>query len=225
MLSFWDDITIQHKGLFSKPSLSDFLFWKNEDNLINKSHHCFLKLLPVSKWKILLVFFIAWVIFWNTGWPYFHLFFIQQIENNIGVKWSIFFEGFFPIFSINPYWKHLSSLLIEFVVALLFFIQLGDSICDPIRLKLILRHLQYNSWTESNIKLLPLIGFSKPIWYLDSKVNQQIHLHYIINSAMLLFECVTRSSSASLEEIKLIAIVNWIFHMPDFWRSIITSLK
>ena len=37
-------------------------------------------------------------------------------------------------------------------------------------------------------------------------------------SMLSLFECILRSSSLSLEEIKLIAIVNWIFHMPDFLR-------
>ena len=37
-------------------------------------------------------------------------------------------------------------------------------------------------------------------------------------SLLSLFECVTRFSSLSLEEIKLIAIVNWIFHVSDSLR-------
>ena len=37
-------------------------------------------------------------------------------------------------------------------------------------------------------------------------------------SMLSLFECITCSSSLSLEEIKLIAIVNWIFHVSHFLR-------
>ena len=33
---------------------------------------------------------------------------------------------------------------------------------------------------------------------------------------LLLFDYITRSSSLSLEEVKLSAIVNWIFHVSDF---------
>ena len=39
------------------------------------------------------------------------------------------------------------------------------------------------------------------------------------------FEFITHSSSVSLEEIKLITIANWIFHVSDFLRSFIVSLK
>ena len=40
------------------------------------------------------------------------------------------------------------------------------------------------------------------------------------------FECVTRSFSLSMEEIKLFAIANWIFHqMSDFFRLFIMSFK
>ena len=34
------------------------------------------------------------------------------------------------------------------------------------------------------------------------------------------FKCITRSSSLSLEEIKLIAIVNLLFHALDFFEII-----
>ena len=40
-----------------------------------------------------------------------------------------------------------------------------------------------------------------------------------------LFECITHSSSLSLEEIKLIAIFNWIFHVSDFLRLFMMSFK
>ena len=40
------------------------------------------------------------------------------------------------------------------------------------------------------------------------------------------FECITHSSSlSSLEEIRLIAIVNWIFHVSDFSRLFMMPFK
>ena len=38
-----------------------------------------------------------------------------------------------------------------------------------------------------------------------------------------LFECMVSSSTESLEEIELIAIVNWIFYASDFLRSVMIS--
>ena len=50
---------------------------------------------------------------------------------------------------------------------------------------------------------------------------------FIINPDFyaITFECITRSSSLSLEEIKVIAIVNGIFHVSDFSRLFIMSFK
>ena len=44
-------------------------------------------------------------------------------------------------------------------------------------------------------------------------------------SILSLFECITRSSSVSLEEIKLIAIAIWIFQVSDFVRLFMISFK
>ena len=45
----------------------------------------------------------------------------------------------------------------------------------------------------------------------------QIVVELLIMISMLSFsECITCSTSLSLEEVKLIAIVNWILHEPDF---------
>ena len=38
-------------------------------------------------------------------------------------------------------------------------------------------------------------------------------------SMLSLFECITHSLSLSLEDVKLTASVNWIFHVLFFWRS------
>ena len=37
--------------------------------------------------------------------------------------------------------------------------------------------------------------------------------------------CITHSSSLPLEETKLVAIVNWIFHVSDFFRLFMMSFK
>ena len=39
------------------------------------------------------------------------------------------------------------------------------------------------------------------------------------------FECITHSSSVSLDEIKLIAIANLIFDVSDLFRLVMISLK
>ena len=39
-----------------------------------------------------------------------------------------------------------------------------------------------------------------------------------------LFECIARSSPLSLENIELIPITNWIFHVPHFLRSLMIWL-
>ena len=46
-----------------------------------------------------------------------------------------------------------------------------------------------------------------------------------MTSILSLFECITCSSSLSMEETKLFAIVNWIFHASDFFRLIMMSSK
>ena len=52
------------------------------------------------------------------------------------------------------------------------------------------------------------------------------HIHYhIINPILSFFECIKCFSSTSLEEMKLIAIFNWTFHVSYFWRYIMISLR
>ena len=70
-------------------------------------------------------------------------------------------------------------------------------------------------------KLTTLIDVSNPIWYLernDSKISSiaSSALSLIMISMLSLLECITRSSLVSLEEIKLTAIVNGIFHVDIF---------
>ena len=47
----------------------------------------------------------------------------------------------------------------------------------------------------------------------------------IMISILSLFDCITWSSSLPSEEIKLVAIVNWIFHVSGILRSFMISFK
>ena len=68
-------------------------------------------------------------------------------------------------------------------------------------------------------------------WYLFLSESKSVFLtssalSLITISTLSLFECIIWSSSlSSLEEIKLIVIVNWIFHVSDCLRSFMMSLK
>ena len=42
---------------------------------------------------------------------------------------------------------------------------------------------------------------------------------------LIRFECISRSSSLSMEEIKLFAIANLVFHVSDFSRLLMISFK
>ena len=79
------------------------------------------------------------------------------------------------------------------------------------------------------MKSLPLIDVSNPIWYLErsdwkGSITQSA-LSLIMISMLSLFECITCSSSLSLEEIKLIAVVNCISNVSDFLRLFMMSFK
>ena len=110
--------------------------------------------------------------------------------------------------AVAAYWKHhfhFSDFLLLFYF--LFSLQ-NQHMTPPPRLKFILWHLKYNSWTESKIKSLPLIDVSKPIWYLErsdlkSSLTTSFALWYGINSILSLFECITSSSSTSLKKNKV----------------------
>ena len=45
-----------------------------------------------------------------------------------------------------------------------------------------------------------------------------------VNFILSFLEWITRSSSEFFEEIKLVVTFNWIFHVSEFWRSIILFL-
>ena len=101
---------------------------------------------------------------------------------------------------------------LDYCCFFLFYPVWRSNIWSP-RLKFTLWLLYYSSWTELKIRLLPLTDVSKLIWCLEisdskSSLTTSFTLSYGINSVLSQFEWITRSSSTSLEEIKLIAIVS-----------------
>ena len=79
----------------------------------------------------------------------------------------------------------------------------------------------YVKWTQSKIKSLLFIDVSSPIWKLWRRYSKSFPItsfafSLIKISMLLLFECIKLSLSLSLVHIKLVTIVNWIFHLSDF---------
>ena len=84
------------------------------------------------------------------------------------------------------------------------FIESGKSIYDSPCLKFYLWHLQYNKWTQSNLKSLPLMKVFNPIWYLErshwkrSSIISSV-LSLIVIKMLSHFEHIRRFLSLSLE--------------------------
>ena len=84
--------------------------------------------------------------------------------------------------------------------------------------------------TKSKIKSLPFVNVSNPVWRLErsdwkNSAKALSALLWVMISMLLLFKCITRSWSMPLEETKVSAIVNWIFHGSDFLRLFMMSFK
>ena len=174
--------------------------------------------------------------FWNIRRIYFFNFSIQSIKINYYISFLIFFPIIvfwwknysFPVISINERFDFWYSFQIFFW----FFHDLGQmlQLIDKIlfysirriciwstTIKIILWYLWYNKWTKSKTNSLSVIE-SKLFWYLflsewRSSFVASSTSSLIMTSMLLLFECITCSSSLSMEWIKLFAIVNWIFHV------------
>ena len=90
----------------------------------------------------------------------------------------------------------------------------------------------YNTINEHNQRqthyrssILP-IQFDIFFWSdLESSSITSSASSLIMISILSLFDCITWSSSLPSEEIKLIAIVNWIFHVSDILKSFMISFK
>ena len=145
---------------------------------------------------------------------------------------SVILPEFVPIslwfnVTVATYWKHLLSfLLMGFIVAFypvrkifiwstmiqIYFLTLAVQQINTIKGKITTFHWRFRA---------------NRIWYLeksDWKSSSIISsaLSLIMISVLSLCECITRSSSWLLEDIKLIAIVKWIFHVSDILRSFIS---
>ena len=131
----------------------------------------------------------------------------------------LFFAGLSTYACLMQLLKCIESIYCPLLSLLLLFSFLsnqGNLYMVHLVQKTFLWHLQCNKWTQSKIKSLILIYVSNPIWYLlkiDPKniSRTSFALSLILIFMLSRFECIISSSSLSLEEIKLIAIVNSIF--------------
>ena len=130
----------------------------------------------------------------------------------------IFFARFFWfLYHFMQQLPHTENISFLNFVVFFFFIQFGESIYDPPRSKIPLLTFirQQLDWIENKIAL---IDVSKLIWYLErsdskSSLTTIFAISYHISSILSLLECITRSSSTFLEEIKLAAILLTQFSM------------
>ena len=80
------------------------------------------------------------------------------------------------------------------------------------------------------IKSLPFMDVSNPIFCLERSDWKSSSITVSSLSLIMIlmipqFESILRSSSLSIENTKLIAIVNWIFHVSNFLTLFMVSFK
>ena len=79
---------------------------------------------------------------------------------------------------------------------------------------------------QSKIKSLPFTDVSKPFLVSIKKWLREFFSNFsMFSSVTSLFKCITCSSSRSLKQKKLIAIVTWIFHVSCFRRKFMMSFR
>ena len=175
------------------------------------------------------IFFMLWVKFWNVDRTYFFFFITKNTFFLIILFWWItypfqityisikclsfdIFCKFFPISSwfnatVSTNWKHLLSLLSFYPIQRIYI--------WSTMIWITWWHLYYNKWTQIKDKITDV---EKRDWKISSITSSGLSL--IMISMLSIFECITRFSSVSLEDIQLIAIVILIFHVTDVVRSI-----
>ena len=173
-----------------------------------------------SNCYIIFLNFFPTMFFWWKIYSFQFIFIYKWFD--LGYSFSIFPISSWFEATVTAYWKHLSFLLIEFICAFLFFIQSGESIYDPLRFWFILRHLQYYLRLPStDSKLFGYLFLSESKSYLVTSFASSL----IMISTFSFFECITPSASLSIKEIKITAIVSWIFHVSDFLRLFVMPFK
>ena len=173
-----------------------------------------------SNCYIIFLNFFPTMFFWWKIYSFQFIFIYKWF--NLCYSFSIFPISLWFEATVTAYWKDLSFLLIEFICAFLFFIQSGESIYDPLRFWFILWHLQYYLRVPStDSKLFGYLFLSESKSYLVTSFASSL----IMISTFSFFECITPSASLSIKEIKITAIVSWIFHVPDFLRLFVMPFK
>ena len=163
----------------------------------------------------------------------FFFFSIQNIQSNCYIIFLIFFPiifswwivlsflaiflvilcGYFVIFSwfnatITASWKHLSFLLIRFIVAFLFFIQLGESVYDALWFNLF--HDNYNTITEYNHRKTHYLSWIVNYFDIYFKWIKEFFYNFICYITNHDFYAITSSSSlSSSKEIKLLLLIEF----------------
>ena len=163
------------------------------------------------------------IFFWWKIYSFFPIIFIYK---NFNFCYSLVF--------VTAYWKNLLSFLIDRIYCCFF-------VFHPVR--------RISIWSttiwiyfvtfitcrinEHNQRwnLLPFTDSSNLFWYIFLSDSKSFSITssaspFIMVSMLSFFDCLSRSSSLwSLEQIKLILIAKWIFHVSDTLRSFMISFK
>ena len=152
------------------------------------------------------MFFTIWVTFLSISRIYIFFHNIQNIESHCYFFFSSFIQ---PSFSNE-----------KFIPCQLYLLKKGlivaiHSECYPIF------HDKLTTFHCSVSKIFQYLLRKDTKSFLTTSSA----LSVIMISLLSLFECIMHSSSLSLEQIKLVAVANWIFHVPDFLRLFMISFK
>ena len=135
---------------------------------------------------------------------------------------SLIFETLFGCDSISlyfnataiAYWKHLSSLFQIYGCFFVFYLVRRLYIWfTEFKVYFVTFAIQQLEWIEN--KITSSLMFLHQFGIFEEKKLKKF-INQVINSVLSLFECITTcSSSTSLEQIKLIAIVNWTLQITE----------
>ena len=127
--------------------------------------------------------------------------------------------------AVTTYWKHLFFILTRFIYCYLYCLLSNQENVYMIHHNLDLSYDSYNTIAEHNyiqthyLSLIPNyfdIYFESKSYFINWPASSLIMI-----TMLWLFECIAYSSPLPMEEIKLLAIVNWIFLCVSFFGLIL----
>lgn len=160
------------------------------------------------------------------------IFFNFNIRNINTNGWTIFLN-FFPVIFSWLIWCYSSSVLKAFNIIFidsiycwfLFIIYIWSNMIRIYFMKFVMQSIDI-----IKDKITIFCWFSKPIWYLEKSDSKSSLIILSVSSSIMisvlsLSKCITHILSLSFEDLKLIAIVRWLFDASGFLRLLMIFFK